>query len=43
MMQEMLNSPMVRSYMDSLAENPDMLRNMIESNPQMRVGPGRYC
>ena len=36
MMRDMLNSPMMRSAMDEMARNPEMLRQMIQSDPRMR-------
>ena len=35
-MQELMNSPAVRSYIDSIVQNPESVRAMMESNPQMR-------
>mmetsp|Transcript_2679 Transcript_2679/g.11483 ORF Transcript_2679/g.11483 Transcript_2679/m.11483 type:complete len:533 (-) Transcript_2679:881-2479(-) len=35
-MQELMNSPAIRSYIDSIVANPESVRAMMESNPQMR-------
>ena len=35
-MQELMNSPAIRSYIDSIVQNPESVRAMMESNPQMR-------
>ena len=36
MMQSMLDSPMMQSMLNSLTNSPDMLRELVESNPAMR-------
>ena len=35
-MRQMLNSPFMRDAMDQMAQNPDMLRTMLQSDPRMR-------